>query len=139
LLIVTPTAYKTGIITKLGEAEAVECDVVDLDTNEKHFSVLFFGVALRSALKPNIGNQVLGRMGLGVARAGLSAPWILEDATSNIDDIKKATDYLASGFAKETVPAPAPVAADPVPTSVPDINSPEVQALLAQLAKQPLS
>jgi hypothetical protein len=61
LLLISPTEYKSGIVTSMGEAEAIECDVVDLDTNEEHVSVLFFNIALRSALKPNIGNQVLAR------------------------------------------------------------------------------
>ncbi len=127
LLIVTPTAYKTGITTSLGEAEAIECDVVDLDTNEQHFSVLFFNVALRSALKPNIGAQVLARIGQGVAKPGKSAPWVLLDATTNPDDVKKATDYIASGFAKS---APATASA---PAKAADVNDPAIQALLAQL------
>lgn len=136
LLIITPTGYKTGIVTSLGEAEAIECDVVDLDTNEQHFSVLFFNVALRSALKPNIGNQVLARIGQGVAKPGKSAPWILEDATSNAADVKRATDYIAAGFAGTSAPAvPAPAAAvagDPM-------NDPKVLALLAQLGATPVS
>lgn len=136
LLIVTPNEYKTGITTSLGEAEAISCDVIDLDTNEEHFDVLFFNVALRSALKPNIGKQVLARIGQGVAKPGKSAPWILEDATQSVADIKKATDYItakATGSWESTPVAAAPVAAAPAPTAVADISDPAIQALLASI------
>jgi hypothetical protein len=138
LLIITPTAYKTGITTSLGEAEAIECDVVDLDTNDEHYSVLFFNVALRSALKPNIGSQVLARIGQGIAKPGKSAPWILLDATTDAADVKKATDFIANGFAVVERPKGVNKArkADPAPA---DINDPAIQALLAQLSASGLT
>lgn len=133
LLIITPTAYKIGITTSLGEAEAIECDVVDLDTNDEHFSVLFFNVALRSALKPNIGSQVLARIGQGIAKPGKSAPWILLDATTDAADVKKATDYIANGFAVIAPPKGVNKAAKSATPAAADINDPAIQALLAQL------
>jgi hypothetical protein len=138
LLIITPTSYKTGITTSLGEAEAIECDVVDLDTDEQHYSVLFFNVALRSALKPNIGSQVLARIGQGIAKPGKSAPWILLDATTDAADVKKATDFIANGFAPVAPPKGVNKArkADPAPA---DINDPAIQALLAQLSASGLT
>ena len=130
LLIVTPLEYKTGINTVNGIAEAIEVNIVDLDTNEEHNSILFFNVALRNALKPNIGNKVLGRIGQGTAKPGKNAPWILIDATSDATAVAKANAYIAGGIA-----APAPVAQAPTPTA--DINDPAVQALLAQLGAKP--
>lgn len=143
LLLITPHEYKTGIVTSMGEAEAIECDVVDLDTNEEHFSVLFFNVALRSALKPNIGAQVLGRIGQGVAKPGKTAPWILNDATANQADIDKATAYLAAKATGNFKPAqPAATATDNTSATVAalaalgvDVNDPSAAALLAQLNK----
>ena len=129
LLIIKPLEYKTGIATQLGVAEAVEVDLVDLDTNEEHKSVLFFNIALRNALKPNIGKQVLARIGQGTAKPGKSAPWILINATDNQADIDKATAYLAGQVA---APAPAPTATPSNSGSL----TPEVQALLAQLGAQ---
>lgn len=127
LLIIKPVEYKTGILTSLGEAEAIEVDLIDLDTNKEHNSVLFFNIALRSSLRSNIGKQVLARIGQGVAKPGKSAPWILINATDNAADVAKATAYLAGGLA-------APV--EPWPTSTPEI-SPEIQALMDKLgAKQ---
>jgi hypothetical protein len=138
LLIITPNEYKTGIVTSLGEAEAIQCDVVDLDTSEEHFDVLFFNVALRSALKPNIGKQVLARIGQGIAKPGKSAPWILNDATQSADDIKCATDYLSAKATGAFTSAPAVEAktgsADAL-KSVVDVNDPAIAALLASLTQ----
>lgn len=130
LLIVTPIEYKTGINTVNGVAEAIEVHVVDLDTNEEHHSLLWFNVALRNALKPLIGNKVLGRIGQGAAKPGKNAPWILLDATSDATAIAKANAYIAGG-----IKAPAPVASAPASTA--SLDDPAVQALLAQLGAKP--
>jgi hypothetical protein len=127
LLIIKPVEYKTGITTSLGEAEAIEVDLIDLDTNTEHNSVLFFNVALRSALKSNIGKSVLARIGQGVAKPGKSAPWILINATDSQADIDKATAYLA-GSAKS-------VSAAPVVDGV--TVTPEIQALIDKLGAKP--
>lgn len=129
LLIVTPLEYKVGINTVNGIAEAIEVDIVDLDTNEEHTSVLFFNVALRSALKPNIGNKVLGRIGQGAAKPGKNAPWLLLDATGDATAVAKANAYIAS-----VLKAPAPVAQA---TPAASLSDPAVQALLAQLGAKP--
>ena len=112
LLIIKPVEFKTGIQTSLGEADAIEVDLVDLDTNTEHTSVLFFNVALKSALKSNIGKSVLARMGEG-------------DATADAEAVAKATAYLASGISAPAKPA------------VSAVDSPEVQALLAKLGATP--
>lgn len=130
LLIITPTEYKTGIKTIHGDAEAVEVSLVNLDTNKTYDSVLFFNVALRSALKTKIGQKVLARIGQGTAKPGKSAPWILLDATTDAAALAKANAYLT------TASAPAPAVAAAVPAANGTIT-PEVAALLAQLgAKQ---
>ena len=133
LLIIKPVEYKTGIQTSLGEAEAIEVDLVDLDTNSEHTSVLFFNVALRASLKPQIGKSVLARIGQGVAKPGKSAPWILIDATTDADAVAKATAYLAGSI---TAPASATKA-----TGNPVVNgvevTPEVQALMDKLGAKP--
>lgn len=130
LLIVTPVEYKTGINTVNGVAEAIEVSVVDLDTNEEHHSLLWFNVALRNALKPLIGNKVLGRIGQGAAKPGKNAPWVLLDATGDPSAVAKANAYIAGG-----IKAPAPVASAPAPTA--SLDDPAVQALLAQLGAKP--
>lgn len=130
LLIVTPVEYRTGINTVNGIAEAIEVSIVDLDTNEEHHSVLWFNIALRNALKPLIGNKVLGRIGQGVAKPGKNAPWILLDATGDATAVAKANAYITGG-----IKAPAPVGQAPTPAA--SINDPAVQALLAQLGAKP--
>ena len=42
LLIIKPVEYKTGITTSLGEAEAIEVDLVDLDAGTEHNSCLLY-------------------------------------------------------------------------------------------------
>jgi hypothetical protein len=126
LLIIKPIEYRTGIVTSLGDAEAISCDVVDLDTSEEFTDVLFFNAALRTGLRSKIGSQVLTRIGQGIAKPGKSAPWILLDATTDANDVKKATDYVAKGFTVTTT-------ASPTKAAVADINDPAIQALLAQL------
>jgi len=131
LLIITPTDYKVGIKTIHGDAEAVEVSLVNLDTNKTYDSVLFFNVALRSALKQKIGQKVLARIGQGTAKPGKSAPWILLDATTDQAALAKANAYLA------TASAPAAAVAAAVPAANGTIT-PEVAALLAQLGAKPV-
>lgn len=131
LLIVSPLEYKTGIATVHGEAEAIEVNVIDLDTNKEHASLLWFNVGLRNSLKTKIGQKVLARIGQGVAKPGKSAPWILIDATSDASALAKANAYLGAANA---APAPAPVAA---PVAAGGGITPEVAALLAQLGAKP--
>lgn len=132
LLIITPTEYKTGIQTVHGTAEAVEVNVVDLDTNAEHNSLLWFNVALRNALKTKIGSKVLARIGQGTAKPGKSAPWILLDATLEPSDVARANTYITGKTTPVAAPAPAPVAVAGL-----EGLSPEVAALLAQLGAKP--
>lgn len=123
LLIIKPIEFKQNISTSLGDADAIECNIIDVTTGKHHESVLFFNVALKSALKPNIGKIVLAKMGQGIAKPGKSAPWILNPVTDQ-GDIDSATAALA-GAAKAAVATPVAQAASGV--------TPEVQALLDQL------
>lgn len=133
LLIISPVEYKTGIPTVHGEAEAIEVNIVDLDTNKEHNSLLWFNVALRNALKSKTGQKVLARIGQGTAKPGKSAPWILIDATGDASAIAKANAYLGSAPAKPAA-APAPAAAPVDPNNL----SPEIMALLGQLGAKPV-
>jgi hypothetical protein len=126
LLIVKPVEYKTGIATVHGDAEAIEVNIVDLDTNKEHSSLLWFNVALRNALKTKIGQSVLARIGQGAAKPGKSAPWVLVDATSDAAAVAKANAYISGNAAPAATPAPAAA-------TLPDGITPEVAALLAQL------
>jgi hypothetical protein len=130
LLIIKPIEYKVGIQTSLGEAEAIEVNLVDLDTNTEHNSVLFFNVALRSSLKSNIGKSVLARIGQGVAKPGKSAPWILIDATTDAEAVAKATAYLSG-----SISAPAAPVANQVVNGVE--VTPEIALLMSKLGAKP--
>lgn len=118
LLIFKPIEYRTGIETVNGAADAISCDLVNLDAGSEHSDVLFFNIAIRNALRPLIGQRVLGRIQQGVAKPGKSAPWIIVDASADAAAIAKAAAYKPGTAA-------APAAAGGVP--------PEVAALLAQL------
>ena len=133
LLIITPTEYKTGIQTIHGLAEAVEVEVVDLDTKQTHASLLWFNVALRNALKNKIGQKVLAKIGQGAAKPGKSAPWILIDATGDANAVALANTYLTSA----PTPAAAPVTPQAATLAATAGITPEVAALLAQLGAKP--
>lgn len=133
LLIIEPVEYKTGIPTVHGEAEAIEVNVIDLDTNKEHGGLLWFNVALRNALKSKTGQKVLARIGQGAAKPGKSAPWILIDATGDAAAVAKANSYLSTAAPKAPV-TPAPAAAPVDPNNL----SPEVLALLGQLGAKPV-
>lgn len=133
LLLIEPTEYKTNIPTQMGEAEAIACNVVDLDTNTEYPDTLFFGVGLRASLRNQIGKKVLARMGKGTAQVGKSAPWTLIDATADAAAVAKATAYIAGGLnAPAATPTPAAATPSAAPAGV-DLNDPAIQALMAQL------
>lgn len=128
LLIITPLDYKQNIDTVNGPADAISCNLINLDTNEEHTDVLFFNVAIRNSLKGLIGQRVLARIGQGVAKPGKTAPWILQDASTDAAAVAKAKAYAG---------APAAPAA-PAQAAPADGITPEVAALLAQLGAKPV-
>ena len=143
LCIFTPVEFIDSITTAMGETQAIKATVVDLDTNEEHEDVLLFNKAIITSLKANIGAQVLARVGQGIAKPGKSAPWILNDATTDATAVTKATTYLAAKATAGlvgTTPAPAPTAgglsaeALSALAGVADVNDPAIAAALAQLA-----
>lgn len=165
LLIVVPTEYRTGIVTRYGEKDGIVVSVVDLDdtvngTNEHpvYHGACWFGGKLIGNLKGQIGQTLLGRMAKGQAQNGNQPPWQLEDATGDQAAITKATTWAAAhpdferavqGFVVTNTPAPAqrtaPAAApvSPAPTAVPaGVNaatgemSPELLAALDLLKAQ---
>ena len=126
LLIIEPIEYKVGIQTVHGETDAIEVNLVDLDSNKTYNNVLFFNVALKNALKAKVGQKVLARIGQGVAKPGKSAPWILNDATNDAAAVAKANAFIGGA----NTPAPAEVA------NAPQAITPEVADILAQLGAQ---
>lgn len=134
LLLITPLELKESIVTAFGETSAIAVDLVDLDTDETFNDVLFFGRGLIANLKKNIGAQVLGRMGQGVAKPGQSPAWIL-NAVTDADTAKAVAYVTAQATGNITTPAPVATPA-PAVTPIADVNDPAIQALLAQLTSK---
>jgi len=141
LCIFSPIEFIDSINTAMGETQAIKATVIDLDTDTEHDDVLLFNKAIITSLKANIGAQVLARVGQGIAKPGKSAPWILNDATTDSAAVTKATTYLAAkATAGITQPAPVTTAgglsseAATALASVVDVSDPAIQAALAQLA-----
>lgn len=96
LLLFTVKSVEQGINTSYGVTDAVKADVAALDGTRKGDTfedALIFPRVLRSALAPNVGTMVLGRLGKGTAKPGQSAPWVLTAA--NNDEKATAEKYLA--------------------------------------------
>lgn len=97
LLVVEPLAFETGIATSFGTSDAVRANVYVLTgpaESEDFEDTLVFPKVLAGQLKRSIGHKVVGRLGQGNAKAGQSAPWLLEEATA--DDLEKAQVWLAA-------------------------------------------
>ena len=141
LCIFTPLESLASVATVNGDSPAVRVNIVDLDADTEHNDVLVFNKAIVSSLKSNIGAQVLARVGQGIAKPGKTAPWILNDATTDKAAVAKATAYIAKvATAGITSPAPqsdglAPEALGALSNLV-DVSDPAIAAALAQLAKK---
>lgn len=114
LLVIAPTEYQTGIVTKYTKAgddpsDAVQVDVAVLTQQREDGSygvvyrnVLWFNVGLRLSLRKSIhdlindGDVVLARMGQGQAKSGQDAPYQLVDAVSDADALAFAEQWLAN-------------------------------------------
>lgn len=129
LLVIEPTDFKTEIPTVHGVADAIQVNLLDVDSGTRHNDVLFFNVALKSALIPKIGQKVLARIGKGVAKPGKSAPWILIDASTEAGAVAKA--QAALGASQPAVPAAKA-------TTTSEVLTPEIAELLKKLGAQPI-
>lgn len=111
LLIIEPLRIQEGIATNYGTADAVAANIHSLTgptDAEVYEDVLVFPKVLQGQLRSKIGEKVLGRLGQGVAKAGQSPPWLLEEATA--DDVAKGVAYL-DHLAKKAVSTPEPATA----------------------------
>jgi len=142
LVILTPLEHIQSFTTNFGDTPAIRINIVNLDEGTEHDDVLVFNKAIISSLKNNIGAQVLARIGLGVAKPGKSAPYILLDATTDTEAVTKATAYLqAKATAGISAPAPKADTGNLSPEAVAalagvaDPNSPALQALIANLSQ----
>lgn len=101
LLIVFPLGYVPHIQTKFTvpgkKSDAVCCDIIDLDDKDDsgqpgkvyRQSNLMQG-QLIATLRPWIGKKVLGRMGKGVSKNGMNAPWVITDMLDDASCVERA-------------------------------------------------
>jgi hypothetical protein len=109
-----PTEYVTGLVTVNGDEPCIRVSLLDLTTGEHHLDVLFWAYSVVKDLQKNIGGFVLAKVAQGVAKPGKSAPWILEDASTNPEVAAAAHKWLNANPGVLTgapaVAAPAPAA-----------------------------
>lgn len=109
LLLIEPLSFEAGMSTAFGTADAVRANVHVIDgpgAGESYEDTLIFPKILASQTKNQIGQKVLGRLGQGQAKAGQSAPWLLNEATA--DDIAKAEAWVKNNQAPAVTSAQAP-------------------------------
>jgi len=104
LLLIDVGSLEVGIVTQYGSADAVRCDVTNLDTGQVWENTLAWGTVLITQLTPRQGQKVCARLAYGTAKAGRSAPYILTDPTPA--ELAVAHGYVAQRHAPQ---APAPL------------------------------
>ena len=160
LVVVEVHSYETGIVTSLGEKDAIKATVHDIDAGASTEDALIFPKVLVSSLKGRVGQKVLATVGQGLAKPGQNAPWVLNDASGDPAAAARATAYLAAWSAGQfaspaerdanawVAPQPAPAqpatpaqAAQHTAAAAPpqvDLTDPNVVAALAALQAQGL-
>lgn len=90
---VAPT-LESGVETAYGTSDAARCQYIACVDDLEHWSdQLVFGAALGPKLTGDPDAEiVVGRLGQGIAKAGRSAPWTLDDPTER--DLEAANDFL---------------------------------------------
>ena len=103
LLLITPKSLEEGIETTFGEADAIKADIVILTTNKgkplaepvEESNALIFQRVVIGQLTDLIGNRrALGRISMGVAKKGQSAPFLIDQPEES--DKELARQYLAT-------------------------------------------
>ncbi len=118
LVVIDVHSHESGIVTSLGEKDAIKATVHDITDQETYEDTLIFPKVLVGSLKGRIGQKVLGTLGKGVAKPGQNAPWVLFDAAGDPAAVDQATKYLTGQVAATiTSPEPAPVATQVVDPS----------------------
>lgn len=93
LLIVEPESVEHDVQTGMGQKDAVRAAVHVLDgphAGEEYPDTLIFPRALQGQLSRQLGAKVLGRLGKGVAKPGQSAPWVLDYASEEDEEVAAA-------------------------------------------------
>jgi hypothetical protein len=93
LVLVKPLSVEEGIPTVHGVTSAVRADVTVLDgpqAGREYADVPVFPRMLQAQLKTKVGKLVLGRLVQGQAKAGQTAPWQLDPATPQDEQVADA-------------------------------------------------
>lgn len=97
LLVVMPTAHRDHYKTKFSkdgeDSPAVQANVLVVDgplAGSFYEGIWFWNRVLVSQFGSKVGSILAGRLGLGEARNGNSAPWQLEPSGKGTDDRTKA-------------------------------------------------
>lgn len=93
LLLVKPLSVETGIQTVHGAASAVRANMTVLDGAHKgreFTDALVFPRMMQAQLKGRINQLVLGRLSQGQAKPGQTAPWVLDAATPQDEQVADA-------------------------------------------------
>ena len=144
LVVIEVESYEQGVVTSLGEKDAIKATVHDIDAQATTEDALIFPKVLVGSLKGRVGQKVLATVGKGVAKPGQNAPWVLNDASGDAAAAARATAYLAAYAAgqfaapAQAVPA-APAAAPAGAAPQVDLTDPNVVAALAALQAQGLT
>lgn len=144
LVLIVVREYRTGITTVNGMKDAVAADVHVLDgpkASEVYDNALIFQSVIVGSTKSAAGGEpVLGRVGIGVAKPGQNAPYILAPFTDA--DAAIAGPYWArlqaAQFQAPAQPVPTPAAATPYPAAAsPATASPPAAAAPSPAAAAP--
>jgi hypothetical protein len=84
VLIIDVLEALDNVQTTFGMTNPVRANVHVVDGPHKgttYTDTLIFPKVLAGSLRPNVGKQVVARLGQGIAKAGQSAPWTLNAVT----------------------------------------------------------
>jgi hypothetical protein len=107
LLMINVRGVESGIQTIHGVANAVRVDVDVIDgpgAGQHHDDVLLFPRVLQGQLRGHVGGKVIGRLGVGEAKPGKNAPWLLAPATAA--DVALGRQFLAGSVASVSATPP---------------------------------
>lgn len=132
LLLIYPIGYiehsPTRFSTPGKRSDVIVSDIIDLDDKDEqgnfgkvYRNTWWRGAQLIIGLRPQIGRKVLGRLGRGVARNGMNAPWVVNDMTADEGCLTQARAWRREhqAFTPNTFQAPAETPLPPVPQPAP--------------------
>jgi hypothetical protein len=129
LLLIFPLGYIDHSPTRFSvpgkKSDVIVCDIIDLDDIDEsggrgklYRNTWWRGAQLIMSLRPRVGSKVLGRLGKGVAKNGMNAPWVITDMVPDPECLNRAKawghahpDFVLSPFQP---PSPVP-AGQPAP------------------------